>query len=208
MIEYPEGTAAEKGLAACHVCGSLNSIEQHRKRCHLCGKGLQLRKPYSLQRCLAFLLTACLLYIPANLLPIMNTIKLGQETKNTIVGGVITLWQSGEYPIAIVVFVASVVVPVVKIFSIAGLCYLLNSRHRFNLKQLNQIYTMAELIGKWSMVDVFVVALLVALVQMGQLLAVKPGPAALAFSGVVLLTMLAARAFDARLIWDREKDYE
>ncbi|MCV6614813.1 MAG: paraquat-inducible protein A [Cellvibrionaceae bacterium] len=204
MSQYPVGTAAAAGLLACHVCSHLSEQLAHSQRCSRCGAQLELRKRNSLQRCLAFLLTACVLYIPANLLPIMITTDMGQDTANTIVSGVIQLWGQGEYPVAMIIFVASVLVPVIKIMAIVWLCYLLKSERRHNLKQLSQIYDWAELIGKWSMVDVFVVALLVALVQLGSFMAVKPGSAALAFAGVVIFTMLSARAFDSRLIWDKE----
>jgi paraquat-inducible protein A len=170
----------------------------------LCGKKLHFRKPDSLQRCLAYLVTACILYIPANVLPIMRTISIGEVTDSTIIGGALLLWDNGEYPISIVIFVASVAVPILKILSIALLCWRVSVAAPSPTVQLHKLYDIAEVIGKWSMVDVFVVALLAALMQFGSVLTVQAGSAALAFAGVVIFTMLSARAFDARLIWDKE----
>jgi len=199
---YPEGTAASQGLIACHVCANLNSNGV--SHCELCGRRVFGRKPQSIQRTLALLITACVLYIPANVLPIMETIQLGRQTSSTIVGGAITLWEHGSYPIAIIILIASVVVPVLKISAVFTLCWMVANKRQYPLPQLHKVYGYAELIGKWSMVDIFVVALLVALVQLGNLMSIRPGPGALAFSGVVMFTMLAARAFDPRLIWDKE----
>lgn len=199
---YPEGTAASQGLIACHVCANLNSNAV--SQCQLCGRRVFSRKPQSIQRTLALLFTACILYIPANVLPIMETIQLGRQTSSTIVGGAITLWEHGSYPIAIIILIASVVVPVLKISAVFSLCWMVANKRQYPLSQLHKVYGYAELIGKWSMVDIFVVALLVALVQLGNLMSIRPGPGALAFSGVVMFTMLAARAFDPRLIWDKE----
>jgi len=209
---YPNGTAAAAAMLSCHVCGSLLATElksnHHSQRCKLCHTKLHFRKPYSIQRCLAYLITACILYIPANLLPIMSTTSIGELSENTIVSGVLVLWRDGEYPIALVIFIASVVVPVVKIIAIAFLCWQVGRDQPGSVRRLSKVYEIAELIGKWSMVDVFVVALLVALIQLGSMLTVQPGSAALAFAGVVIFTMLAARAFDPRLIWDKHHDFE
>lgn len=202
MKTYRKGTAARAGYASCHVCGRLDDAWQ--QRCSLCAAPLHVRRPASVQRTLAWLLTAVVLFIPANLLPIMETEKLGQLSANTIAGGVLLLWHHGSYPIAAIIFVASMVVPMAKMLSIGWLCFVVVRRRACVPEQPSLIYDLTELVGKWSMVDVFVVALLVALVQVGGLLSIRPGPAALAFAGVVVFTMLAARDFDSRLIWDRE----
>ncbi len=199
---YPQGTAASMALAVCHVCATTAPVEQ--ARCSLCDGMLHLRKPAAVQRCLAYLATAILLYLPANLLPIMETEQLGRVSANTIAGGVVLLWHHGSYPIALVIFVASVLVPLLKMFSIGTLCFLVQRPNKLSSGQLSKMFEVTELVGKWSMVDVFVVALLVALVQVGGLLSIKPGSAALAFAGVVVCTMLSARAFDTKLIWDLE----
>ena len=138
----------------------------------------------------------------------METEQLGRVSASTITGGVVLLWHHGSYPIAIVIFIASVVVPLLKMLSIGSLCVFVHFPQQLTSKQLGRLFDMTELVGKWSMVDVFVVALLVALVQVGGILSIRPGPAALAFAGVVSFTMLAAHAFDSRFIWDLETNHE
>ncbi|NMH59378.1 paraquat-inducible protein A [Alteromonas ponticola] len=176
------------------------------------GKKVPTEKPLtphnattSVQRTWALLLTATLLYIPANTLPIMNTNVFGRNEPNTIIGGVISLWEMGSYPIAIVILVASVVVPVAKILVLAWLNFSVQSGKLSNPHASTKYYRLVEWIGRWSMIDVFVVAILVALIQLGNTLAIYPGPAALAFCAVVFITMIAAMTFDARLIWQNRK---
>ena len=167
----------------------------------LCEKQAQV----SIQRTWALLLTACILYIPANVLPIMYTEFFGQETPNTIIGGVISLWESGSYPVAIIILIASVVVPVAKIVILAWLNFSVQ-REKTTSKQLRiRYYRITEAIGRWSMIDVFVVAVLVSLIQMGNTMSIYPGQAALAFCAVVFVTMIAAMTFDSRLIWQQWK---
>jgi paraquat-inducible protein A len=172
-------------------------------RCPRCGAALHRRIPRSLSRSWAFLLAAMLLYVPANTQPIMHTTTLGQSQSDTILSGVVYLLLHGMWPLALVVFVASILVPVLKI---AILVYLLVSVQagsaRRPLDRL-RLYRFTEFVGRWSMVDVFVVTLLVALVHLGQLAEIRAGSGALYFAGVVILTMLAARTFDPRLIWDK-----
>jgi len=159
----------------------------------------------SIQRTWALLITACILYIPANVLTIMYTEFFGQETPNTIIGGVISLWESGSYPVAIIILVASVVVPVAKIIILAWLNFSVQ-REKTTSKQLRiRYYRITEAIGRWSMIDVFVVAVLVSLIQMGNTMSIYPGQAALAFCAVVFVTMIAAMTFDSRLIWQQWK---
>lgn len=159
----------------------------------------------SIQRTWALLATSVLLYIPANVLPIMHTRVLGNDEPSTILGGVILLWQSGSYPIALVIFIASVFVPVGKLLILIWLNY--SVQKGFDAKQDERIfwYRITELIGRWSMVDVFVVAILVSLIQLGNTMSIYPGHAALAFCGVVIVTMLAAMSFDSKLIWRNPK---
>ncbi len=156
----------------------------------------------SLNFCGALLLTACILYIPANFLPITTTHFFGQQDDSTILGGIITLWQLGSYPVACVIFIASIVVPIAKILSLTYLCLSVRFSNQRRRHQRTTIYRITEIVGRWSMIDVFVVAILVSLVQFGGLLAFNPGPAAMAFCAVVVLTMLAAESFDPRMIWD------
>ena len=149
----------------------------------------------------ALLLTAGLFYIPASILPIMSTTTLGSETPSTIMGGVITLWHHGSYPIALIIFIASVLVPLAKIFILVWLNYSIHHQQSSYQKQRTILYRMTEAIGRWSMIDVFVVALLVSLVQFGNTMSIYPGYAALSFSMVVIITMVAAMSFDSHQIW-------
>ncbi len=197
-------TAADRDLATCHVCCKLSSATQH--FCPRCGSALHLRNTNSLQRTLALLITACILYIPANLYPIMVTEHTGGTTASTIMGGVVVLVQIGSIPIAAVIFIASVVVPMAKISAMFYLVWSVSRRVNDGHRQRTKLYVIAEFIGKWSMIDVFVVAILVALVQLKGLLAFYPGVAAYSFSGVVLVTMVAAQSFDPRLMWDQHKN--
>ena len=199
-------TAASQGLANCEVCGKLSdaSLEE----CPRCHSHLELRKHNSIQRVLVFTITACILYIPANVLPITITYQFGQEIDSTIIGGVFFLWQHGSYPVAAVIFVASVMVPSAKILALFYLCWVTKHRNSSSRRENTMLYRIVELIGRWSMVDVFVVCILVALIQLGGILAFAPGHAALAFAGVVIITMFAASSFDSRLIWDYHDDIE
>ena len=201
---FPTGTAAAEGLACCHICCKLAPASLH--RCPLCRAALHLRKPNSLQRTIALVMTASLLYVPANILPIMTTTQLGRPMDNTIVGGVILLIHHGSYPIAAVIFIASVLVPISKLLALSWLCWSVSRRHPTSHKERTRLYRATELVGKWSMTDVFVVAILVALIQLGGLLRITAGTAAIAFGGVVIVTILAAESFDPRLIWDQLGD--
>jgi len=157
----------------------------------------------SIQKTWALLITSLFLYFPANLLPIMTTRSLGKEELNTILGGVIVLWQSGSYPIAIVIFIASIVVPVVKFIVLAWLNYSVQQKSNEFQLQRAQLYRITEFIGRWSMIDIFAVAILASLIQLGTAMTIHPGHAAIAFCGVVILTMLAANTFDSTLIWKK-----
>ena len=190
--------AASHGLASCRSCGKLQPVRH--ERCLRCDARLSLRKPHSLQRTWALTIAAVVLYFPANMLPIMRSTGFQGGEENTILGGVIMFWKTGAYPIAIVIFSASVIIPVLKVFAIIVLC--LAARTGANPRVMTKVFRVTELVGRWSMVDVFVVAILVAMVQFGNLMTIEPGPAALAFAGVVGFTMLAAISFDPRLIWD------
>lgn len=200
MSTYASGTAAALGMAGCHVCTRMAPVEL--KRCPRCGAGLHLRVPNSVQVTLALVTTAVLLYVPANVLPIMYTEQLGRSQPSTIIGGVLFLWHHGSYPVAGVIFVASVVVPLAKILVLYWLCWTVMTRDAANAYQRTVLYRVTEFVGRWSMVDVFVVAILVALIQLKGLLAFRPGPAAIAFAAVVIITMVAAERFDPRLVWD------
>ncbi len=212
VVGYPQGSAAAAGLRSCRCCGTLASIaaetaaetvaQTAAQRCDLCGNRLHTRQPHSLQKTLALSLTAVVLYFPASILPIMETARFGGTTRSTIIEGVWLLWQHGSYPTAVIIFVASVIVPVAKILALLWLSWTVFRQSPYRLNERERLYGITEFVGRWSMVDVFVVALLVALVQITGIMTIAPGPAALAFCAVVIFTMLAAQAFDARLIWD------
>lgn len=175
---------------------AINSSEHRFKK--------KLNASQSIQTTWALLLTAVLLYIPANILPIMITNTLGNEQASTIIGGVILLWQSGSYPIALIIFVASILVPVAKIVILTWLNFSVQFGKQELYRQRMAWYRFTEFIGRWSMIDVFVVAVLVSLIQLGNVMSIHPGHAVVAFSGVVIATMLAAMSFDTRLIWQKD----
>ncbi len=193
-------TALQNGLAVCHTCLALNNATV--QRCNRCGSSVHPRNPDAIQRTIALLIAASVLYIPANLLPIMTTEQLGATTESTIIGGVVLLWNMESYPVALVILIASVFVPIGKILSISALCWTVTRENATSRRQRATLYRITEFIGKWSMIDVFVVAILVALIQITGILVIRPGNAALAFGGTVILTMLAAESFDPRLMWD------
>ena len=193
--------AARVGLAGCHTCGKVSRVAL--EDCPRCGTHLHLRKPNSIQRTIALMVAAVALYIPANVLPVMTVVELGDVTENTIFIGMRTFWLQGAYPIAIVIFAASILIPLLKIIALPWLCLAATGKTRPSPSMLGKIYWFTELLGRWSMVDIFVVGILVALVQLGNYMTITPGPGALAFAGVVVLTMFAAMSFEPRLLWDR-----
>ena len=194
-------SALQKNLAACHTCDKVSDLNHH--HCPRCGAPLHARKTDSVSRCLAFGIAGILAYIPANLFPIMIVTQLGTEENSTILGGVATFWQLKAYPVAITIFIASVMIPGLKFLALGYLCAAASGRVEVSPKTANRLYFLTELVGRWSMVDVFVVAILVGLIQLENLMAIQPGPAAIAFGLMVILTMFSAHAFDPRLIWDR-----
>ncbi|MFC4278853.1 paraquat-inducible protein A [Achromobacter aloeverae] len=200
-------TAARAGICVCHGCGQLSVLPPHAHAgdCPRCGARVHLRKPDSIPRTWALLSAAMILYVPANLLPVMNTRSLFGSQNDTIMSGVVYLWVSGSWPLAIVVFIASVAVPMLKILALMFLVVTAQMHNAGMSLRCTRIYRMLEFVGPWSMLDIYVITILVALVQFSSLATIKAGPAAIAFGAVVVLTMLAARAFDPRLLWDAEE---
>jgi paraquat-inducible protein A len=192
---------APNGLAGCHICEKVSPVSLG--SCPRCGSKLHLRKPDSLNRTIALIIAAAIMYVPANMLPIMSIRELGVLTESTIVEGLVQFWEAGSYPIAIVIFTASILIPLLKISSLLWLCAAAKGLVPHSSKVLGKVYWMTELLGRWSMVDIFVVAILVTMVQLGNYMRVTPGPGALAFAGVVILTMFAAMSFDPKLLWDQ-----
>jgi paraquat-inducible protein A len=200
-------TATSKGLASCHLCQKVASAEVH--ECPRCGSALHRRKTDSINRTLALVCTACLLYIPANIFPIMITDQMGHSLESTILGGVVLLIKMDSIPVAAIIFIASVMVPVGKLISLSYLCWTVKRGSSVSPRQRSIAYRITELIGKWSMMDVFVVSILVALVHIGKVLVIRPGVASIAFAALVIVTMVAAEQFDPRLFWDpKEEDHD
>jgi paraquat-inducible protein A len=196
-------TAASRGLSACHGCGLLTHTGPHHATCcPRCGAGVHARKPDSIARTWAFLVAAMIMYIPANVLPIMITDSLFGAQADTIMSGVAYLWHHGSWHLALIVFIASVAVPMLKIIALIILVVSVQFRSAWDPLQRTRLYRIVELVGKWSMLDIYVVALMVALVQLKALATISAGPGAVAFGAVVVLTMFAAMSFDPRLIWD------
>jgi paraquat-inducible protein A len=196
--------AARCGLTLCHDCGLLTRLAPlaHEANCPRCGARLHFRKPAAIARTWALLIAAVVLYIPANVLPVMYTSSLFGAQRDTILSGVVYLWISGSWSLAILVFVASIAVPMLKILALVFLLLSVQFHSTWQPKQRAKIYRVVEFVGRWSMLDIYVITILVALVQFDALATIKAGPAALAFGAVVVLTMFAAMAFDPRLIWD------
>jgi paraquat-inducible protein A len=197
-------TALEAGLVGCRTCSHVSPLGT--EACPRCGARLISRQGTSLQRVWAWTLAGLLAYVPANLYPMLITSTLGRAQEATIVGGVIELAEHGALGVAIIVFVASVVIPVGKFVAIGYLAWIVHRPHGRSPKRLLHLYEFVEFIGRWSMIDVFVVAILAALVQFDLLATINPGIAAVCFALSVVFTMLAALSFDSRLIWDRIRE--
>ncbi|MBV4510363.1 paraquat-inducible protein A [Pseudomonas sp. SWRI22] len=196
--------AIDAGILICTECHELNKQEadSEEQLCTRCGALIHARRPNSLTRTWALLITAAILYIPANLLPIMTVSSLGQGDPSTIMSGVIQLVQHGMFPIAAVVFIASILVPTFKLVGIGLLLFSVQRHQPLSAQQRIVMYRFIEFIGRWSMLDIFVIAILVALVNFGRLASIEANLGAAAFASVVILTMFAAVTFDPRLIWD------
>lgn len=196
--------AIDAGLLVCPDCHQLDRARQscRYQYCRRCGARVYLRRPNALSRTWALLLTAVLMYFPSNLLPIMTVKNLGQGNPDTIMSGVIALARQDMLGIAIIVFVASILVPTLKLVGISLLLISIQYKFQFSPRQRVLIFRFIEWIGRWSMLDIFVIAVLVTVVNFGKLASVEPGFGAMAFACVVVLTMLAAITFDPRLIWD------
>ncbi len=195
-----------KRYVRCPWCEAVNLHHPHKEiRCRRCGSRIHEELEKAFQKSLAYLITAIILYIPANALPMLITDRFGHHHPSTIIGGVISLWEHGSWPIALIIFVASIFIPILKF--IVLLYLLLSAKWRLytSAEQKQRLFFITEIIGPWSMIDVFVVAILAALIQMHNV-RIVPGAAATAFALMVFFTLLSAHAFDARLIWNNEED--
>ena len=195
-------TAMEAGLVGCRRCAKVWSMGTG--HCGRCGTRLVSRDRKSLQRVWAFWLAGLVCYIPANLSPMLVTRTFFSSQQDTIVGGAIELATHGAIGVAIVVLVASVLIPISKFLAIAFLAISIRQESRVSPHHRHKLYEVVEYIGRWSMIDVFVVAILSALVQFSVLAAIQPGPAAITFALSVIFTMLSAQAFDPKMIWDAQ----
>ena len=198
-------TAASSGLLACHACALVHRPSPgHPVACRRCGASLHARKPHSVGRTWAFLIAAWVLFVPANVLPVMVSGSLFGAQSDTIMSGVVFLWVTGSWPLALIIFIASIVVPGTKLLALTFLLVSVQRGSPWAPLQRARLYRGIELVGRWSMVDIYVAAVLAALVQFGGLMSIRPGPGAVAFGAVVVLTMFAAECFDPRLIWDQD----
>lgn len=203
-------TAMSQGLQSCPACGLLSrpTPGAEEGRCPRCDEELVFRKPDSLQRTLAYLIAAAVCYLPANLLPVLTTITAGGSESDTIMQGVVLLWSPTGWPLSLIVLFASIMIPSAKILALLYLVFTVRRGSIKNNSQRVRLYRMVEVIGRWSMVDVFVDTFTVALIQLQPLMSVEPGPGLVFFAAVVVLTMLAVESFDPRLIWDSANSRE
>jgi paraquat-inducible protein A len=186
----------------CTVCDFVVNEEAADRHCPRCHATLHHRKPHSIQRTAAFVVAGFLLYIPANTLPVLTTVRLGREEHNTILSGVLELIQNDLWPLAIIVFAASIVLPLIKLFGLSWMLLATRRRSSRYLVGRTRLYRSIDAIGRWSNIDIFSVSVLVALLQFGSLTAVHAGAGLVAFAAVVIITMLATMVFDSRLMWD------
>ena len=193
-------SAKEAGLIFCAECKTLTKDDQ--KKCRCCGGTIHSRFLQSTNRCWALIISAALLLIPANTLPIMTIKTFGQGVPDTIISGIISLFEHGLYPIGIIVFLASIMVPILKIIGLVLLLLSVQGKTTMGRRERIRMFRLIEFFGKWSMLDVFVVSLLVALVDIGGIATVNAGLGVTAFCAMVIITIFAVDSFDTRLIWD------
>jgi len=196
--------ALAAGFVRCSSCERLWPAAQPEKaaRCGRCGAALAARKPDSLRRSWALLIAAAICYVPANLLPVMIVSGPGGSEADTILSGVVSMFGAGWYGVGVLIFFASITVPVLKMLILFALLVSVQRRWAWSPRDRTRLYRIVELVGRWSMLDMFVVSVSVALVQLGAVATVEPGIGATFFAAVVVLTMFAASSFDPRLIWD------
>jgi len=206
------GISANGILASCHDCGFVVSLGRGahgaEARCPRCHASVHRRKPDSINRTWALVITAAMLYVPANVFPVMRVISLGKAQEDTILSGAVYLFVHGMWPLGLIVVFASVVVPLLKLIALAFLLVSIQRRWSWRPVERTKLYHVVEAVGRWSMTDIYVVTILVALVSLGNLASIEVGMGALYFAGVVVVTMLAAESFDPRLIWDRAGGFD
>ncbi len=206
--QVPNHSLPVVSCTSCHLlCRLRESGNASTNDCPRCGARLHRRIPYSLSRTWALTLAAFIFYLPANLLPISHMSQLGVVQSDTIISGVIYFIKTGTWPIALVIFVASVLIPLLKLTILIFLLVSVQRQSRWRPRDRTRLYRITEAVGRWSMVDIFVITVLVALVELGTVADIDAGPAALFFAIVVIITMIAAMSFDPRLIWDAQEPY-
>ena len=206
-------TALKASLASCYSCHLVSKPPPSDGpvviKCPRCGSILHKRKPNSISRTWALVLAALICYIPANVLPITTVISMGKKQSDTIMSGVIYFIQTDMWPIALVIFIASVFVPLLKLLILGFLLTSVQRESGWRPRDRTRLYRIIEVIGRWSMLDIYVVTILVALVKLGALATIEAGPGAVFFAAVVVITMFAAMSFDPRIIWDAmEKNHD
>jgi paraquat-inducible protein A len=190
------------GAVGCETCGLVSAPEPDDPRCPRCESALHERKPNSVARTWALVIAAAIFYIPANYYPVLSVVQLGAGQPSTILGGVEELVRAGQYPLALLVFFASIAVPVLKLVGLSIMLITIQTGRAGWLRDRVRLYHIVRFIGRWSMIDIFMESLLGALVAFGSVITIEPGVGALAFCAVVILTMFAAETFDPRLMWD------
>jgi paraquat-inducible protein A len=194
----PEGSKT----IACTVCDLIVSGTEEGRRCPRCAGRLYLRKPDAFRRTTALVITGFLLYVPANVIPVLTTVRLGRADENTIMSGVLELVQNDLWPLAIIVFSASIILPLLKLCGLTWMLLATWRRSRRLLLTRTRFYRMIDLVGRWSNIDVFAVSVLIAALRFGALTEVHAGNGLVAFAAVVIITMFATSTFDTRLMWD------
>ena len=190
-------------IVGCHACGLVLDLSQRRhSECPRCGARMHHRKPDSLNRTWALVITAFVLYIPANVFPVMTVISFGRGQPDTILSGVKELIHAGMWPLALLVFFASITVPMMKLWGLVFLLLSVQRRWSWRLKDRTLLYRIIESVGRWSMIDIFMISILIALVKLDAIATIEPGIGATSFAGVVIITMIASMMFDPRLMWD------
>ncbi|MDR3672690.1 MAG: paraquat-inducible protein A [Holophaga sp.] len=200
---HPAGgpSARLAGLQACSACGLMAPLDRQGS-CSRCGASLHSRKPDSTGRTWALLIASVLLYIPANVLPVTQVVSLGRAHEDTIISGVVYFLRTGSWPLALLIFVASVLVPLAKFVILSFLLLSVRFRSRWRPQARAGLYRLTEMVGRWSMVDIFAITIMVAMLQMGSMASVVPRPGAMAFAMMVVATIMAVHSFDPRLVWD------
>jgi paraquat-inducible protein A len=196
------GSQGLAGAIGCETCGLVSAPEPDDERCPRCESALHERKPNSVARTWALVIGAAIFYIPANYYPVLSVVQLGAGQPSTILGGVEELVRAGQYPLALLVFFASIAVPVLKLVGLSIMLITIQTGRAGWLRDRTRLYHIVRFIGRWSMIDIFMESLLGALVAFGSVITIEPGVGALAFCAVVILTMFAAETFDPRLMWD------